>query len=41
MLNLEKTASVTHLGAGMNILGATATAGRHIGQAISGDVEEK
>ena len=41
VLNLEKTASVTHLEAGMNILGATATAGRHIGQAISGDVEEK
>jgi hypothetical protein len=25
----------------MNILGAAGSAGRHIGQAISGDVEEK
>jgi 3-dehydroquinate synthase II len=41
VLNLEKTVSVTHLEAGMNILGAAGTAGRHIGQAISGDVEEK
>ena len=41
VLKLEKTVSVTHLEAGMNILGAAGTAGRHIGQAISGDVEEK
>jgi 3-dehydroquinate synthase class II len=41
VLNLEKTVSVTHLEAGMKILGAAGTAGRHIGQAISGDVEEK
>jgi len=41
VLNLEKTVSVTHLEAGMNILGVCAISGRHIGQAISGDVEEK
>ncbi len=39
--NLEKTASITHLEAGMKILGVTGEAGRHIGQKISGDVEEK
>jgi 3-dehydroquinate synthase II len=41
MSNIEKTVSVTHLEAGMQILGSCGEIGRHIGQAISSDVEEK
>lgn len=39
--NLENPTSVTHIEAGMKILGAAAGAGRHIGNIISSDVEEK
>ena len=39
--NIENPLSVTHLEAGMEVLGAAGEAGRHIGNAISSDVEEK
>jgi len=39
--NLENPTAVTHIEAGMKILGAAAGAGRHIGNVISSDVEEK
>ena len=39
--NIENPLSVTHIEVGMEILGLSAAAGRHIGNAINSDVEEK